>query len=150
MKMMLLTTFLLFSIAWAPARKPKPDLFRIMGGFRVTAYTPFACCNGPYAQKCSTGRSMRYYTDRGLRIMAVDPRVIPLYSCIIYGGLEYFALDVGGKIKGKRLDLHIPIYSSEKKAGRIADKWGVVRNQKIKILFEIKPRTRFRERINVK
>jgi 3D (Asp-Asp-Asp) domain-containing protein len=121
-----------------------------MWGFTVTAYTPFPCCNGQYGDKVATGRKMRYYTDRGLRIMAVDTRVIPLYSCIIYKGKEYFALDRGGMIKGKRLDLHIPIYTSEKAALKVANKFGVKRDQKIKILVEIKSRSRFLKRMRAR
>ena len=47
-----------------------------------------------------------FKTDCGLPIVAVDPKVIPLYSIVEIEGLGGFvALDVGGAIRGNRIDI---------------------------------------------
>lgn len=37
--------------------------------------------------------------------IAVDPRIIPLGSCVLINGHEYIAQDTGGLIKGNRIDI---------------------------------------------
>jgi len=47
-----------------------------------------------------------FKTDCGLPIVAVDPKVIPLYSIVEIEGLGGFvALDVGSAIRGNRIDI---------------------------------------------
>ena len=97
-----------------------------MDGFTITAYCPGACCNGEWAGLTSSGKSIGYYRALDIRIAAVDPSVIPMGSRFIYRGLEYRAVDIGGKIVGKRIDLLMPDH-------RTADEFGVKREQSIVI-----------------
>lgn len=41
------------------------------------------------------------------RTIAVDPRVIPLGSTVRINGHDYVAEDVGGAIKGNRIDIYV-------------------------------------------
>jgi 3D (Asp-Asp-Asp) domain-containing protein len=95
-----------------------------MHGFTVTAYCPGRCCNDIWAGKTATGRSIRHYTDRGISIAAVDPSVIPLGSEFTYAGTLYRAADVGGKIKGRRIDVLLPDHE-------LTLEFGVKKEQKI-------------------
>ncbi|GEM_PF-1169848 len=98
-----------------------------MDGFTITAYCPGACCNGEWAGLTSSGKSINYYLALNIRIAAVDPAVIPMGSRFTYRGLEYRAVDIGGKIVGKRIDLLMPDH-------RTADEFGVKREQRIVML----------------
>jgi 3D (Asp-Asp-Asp) domain-containing protein len=96
-------------------------------GFTITAYCPGKCCNGEWAGLTATGRSIDYYLARKVRIAAVDPAVIPMGTRFTYRGLEYCAVDIGGTIKGKRIDLLMPDHPA-------ADRFGVKKGQSIVIL----------------
>jgi 3D (Asp-Asp-Asp) domain-containing protein len=98
-----------------------------MDGFTITAYCPGKCCNGEWAGLTATGKSIDYYRALDIRIAAVDPSVIPMGSRFTYGGLEYRAVDIGGTIVGRRIDLLMPDH-------RTADEFGVKREQCIRIL----------------
>lgn len=83
----------------AAARRP-------MGVFKVTAYSDSACLNG------TDGLGI---TRSGVRtrwgIVAVDPGVIPLGSKLAIGGFDntvFEALDTGGGIKGRWIDVWYP------------------------------------------
>ena len=79
----------------------------------ATAYTAF--CNG-----CSgiTATGINLRANPGLKVIAVDPRVIPLGSKVYVEGYGYaVAGDTGGAIKGNKIDLFMP----DKQA---AFKWG--------------------------
>lgn len=41
-------------------------------------------------------------------MVGVDPRVIPLGSTLLFDGKRYIAADVGGAIKGCRIDVFVP------------------------------------------
>jgi len=71
------------------------------GAYRITAYCPDSCCCGSYADGITaTGKKVR------LGMIAVDPKVIPLHSLVRIAGLgEFVAEDIGGAIKGKRIDI---------------------------------------------
>lgn len=89
---------------------------------RATAYT--ASCNG-----CSgrTATGINLYADPNAKVIAVDPRIIPLGSRVYVEGYGYAtAADTGGAIKGYSIDV---FFSS------IADayQWGA-RNVKITVL----------------
>jgi 3D (Asp-Asp-Asp) domain-containing protein len=98
-----------------------------LGGFTITAYCPGACCNGEWAGLTASGKSIDYYLARNISIAAVDPSVIPMGSRFCYRGREYRAVDIGGKIKGRKIDLLMPDHPA-------ADRFGVKKDQAIIIL----------------
>ncbi len=98
-----------------------------MRGFTVTAYCPGSCCNGIWAGLTATGKSIEYYTRRKINIAAVDPAVIPMGTLFAYGGREYLAVDIGGKIQGKRIDLLMMNHQA-------TYQFGIKKNQTIMIL----------------
>ncbi|NYF26400.1 G5 and 3D domain-containing protein [Sporosarcina sp. JAI121] len=84
--------------------------------FYVTATAYTAECNG-----CSgitrTGINLR--ANPNLKVIAVDPSVIPLGSKVWVEGYGYaVAGDTGGAIKGKKIDLHVPTKNAAYKFGR--------------------------------
>ncbi|MFK2826373.1 3D domain-containing protein [Bacillus sp. B190/17] len=89
---------------------------------RATAYT--ASCKG-----CSgvTATGINLKKNPNAKVIAVDPRVIPLGTKVYVEGYgEAIAGDKGGAIKGNKIDVHVP---TKKHAYR----WGV-RTVKVKIL----------------
>ena len=88
----------------------------------ATAYTAYCTgCSGTTA----TGIDLRANPNQ--RVIAVDPRVIPLGSKVwVEGYGEAIAGDTGGAIKGHKIDVFIPTKES-------AMAWGV-KTVKIKIL----------------
>jgi 3D (Asp-Asp-Asp) domain-containing protein len=80
----------------------------------ATAYTAF--CNG-----CSgiTATGINLRANPGLKVIAVDPRVIPLGSKVHVEGYGYaIAGDTGGAIKGNKIDLFMPSRSNALNFGR--------------------------------
>ncbi len=54
-----------------------------------------------------------------LKVIAVDPNVIPLGSKVWVEGYGYaIAGDTGGAIKGKKIDLHVPTKTAAYNFGR--------------------------------
>jgi 3D (Asp-Asp-Asp) domain-containing protein len=98
-----------------------------ISGFTVTAYCPGKCCNGIWAGLTASGKSIEYYKTRKINIAAVDPSVISLGSNFIYGGTVYHAVDIGGKIKGRRIDILLPDHAQ-------TVVFGVKQNQSITII----------------
>jgi 3D (Asp-Asp-Asp) domain-containing protein len=89
----------------APVTKEvtKEKRARPLGKFTVVAYGP-RDRNGRLHKRTVSGT-----TPTVGRTVAVDPRVIPLGSRIHIAGIgERIAEDIGGKIKGKKLDLFLP------------------------------------------
>ncbi|MDE0582400.1 MULTISPECIES: 3D domain-containing protein [Planococcus] len=87
-----------------------------------TAYTAY--CRG-----CSgiTRTGINLKKNPGLKVIAVDPKVIPLGSKVwVEGYGTAIAGDTGGAIKGKKIDVFIPTQSQALKWGR--------KNVKVKIL----------------
>ena len=71
----------------------------------ATAYTAF--CNG-CSGTTATGIDLR--ANPGLKVIAVDPSVIPLGSKVWVEGYGYaVAGDTGGAIKGMKIDLFMPV-----------------------------------------
>ena len=100
----------------------------VLKNFKVTAYCPGACCNGKrYAGRVAIGRGMEYWLKQGYNICAVDPKVIPLKSLVIYKGKSYLAADTGSKVKGKHIDI---LLETHKKTV----KFGVKKNQTIAVI----------------
>lgn len=90
----------------------------------ATAYT--AECAG-----CSgiTYTGIDLNKNRNAKVIAVDPKVIPLGSEVYVENYGYAtAADIGGAIKGNKIDIHVPTKEE-------AYSWGV-RNVKVTILAE--------------
>ena len=94
---------------------PEPEIERVpLGEYRITAYCPCEKCCGAWADGITyTGTE----ATEG-RTIAVDPDVIPLGSIVEINGVEYVAEDVGGAIKGDRIDLYFNSHED-------ALEWGV-------------------------
>lgn len=71
-----------------------------LGTFRITVYTP-SSDGGAWGYATATPGER----SRHLATCAVDPSVIPLGSTIEVNGLTLRAIDVGGKVKGKIIDV---------------------------------------------
>lgn len=80
----------------------------------ATAYTAYcAGCSGVTA----TGVNLK--ANPGLKVIAVDPNVIPLGSKVYVEGYgTAVAADTGGAIKGNRIDVFIPSQSAAENFGR--------------------------------
>jgi 3D (Asp-Asp-Asp) domain-containing protein len=92
--------------------------------FTVSASAYTASCAG-----CSgiTKTGINLKKNPGLKVIAVDPRVIKLGTKVYVDGYGYaVAGDTGGAIKGNKIDVFIPTKSAALKWGR--------KNVKIKIL----------------
>lgn len=84
--------------------------------FMATATAFTASCNG-----CSgiTKTGINLKKNSHLKVIAVDPKVIPLGSKVHVEGYGYaIAGDTGGAIKGNRIDVFIPTKSAAYKWGR--------------------------------
>lgn len=80
----------------------------------ASAYTAY--CNG-----CSgiTATGVNLRANPGMKLIAVDPSVIPLGSKVWVEGYGYaIAGDTGGAIKGNRIDLHMPTKEAAYSFGR--------------------------------
>ena len=89
----------------------------------ATAYT--AGCNG-----CTgvTATGINLKSNPNLKVIAVDPSVIPLGSKVWVEGYGYaVAGDTGGAIKGKKIDLHFPTKSAAYKFGNRKVKMKVIK-----------------------
>ncbi len=89
---------------------------------KATAYT--AGCSG-----CSgiTATGINLNKNRNMKVIAVDPNVIPLGSRVhVEGYGEAIAGDTGGAIKGNKIDVHVPTKSD-------AYRWGT-RTVKVTII----------------
>ncbi|PIC63661.1 hypothetical protein CSV79_10525 [Sporosarcina sp. P13] len=80
----------------------------------ASAYTAYCTgCSGITA----TGINLR--ANPNMKLIAVDPRVIPLGSKVWVEGYGYaIAGDTGGAIKGNRIDLHMPTKEAAYQFGR--------------------------------
>ena len=95
--------------------------------FTITAYCPGKCCNGHWAYMTSTGKSIGYYVGLGINIAATDPSVIPTGTDFVYRGKKYRAVDVGGAIKGRRIDLLFFTHAE-------TEEFGIKRGQSVEIV----------------
>lgn len=95
-----LILLLLFILPGAKANK-----WNYKGVFVVTRYTAGVESCGKWADgKTATGTRARY------GVVAIDPKVIPLGSKVKVEGFKtiFSAEDVGGAIKGKKIDIFHP------------------------------------------
>ena len=96
--------------------RSKPATSSSSKEFYVSASAYTAYCNG-----CSgiTATGINLKNNPNLKVIAVDPSVIPLGSKVWVEGYGYaIAGDTGGAIKGKKIDLHFPTKESAYKFGR--------------------------------
>lgn len=71
-----------------------------------------------YCEKGITASGFNFNRNPKAKIIAVDPRVIPMFSLVVIPGYgKAIARDTGGRIKGKTIDVH---FSSKHQALR----WG--------------------------
>ncbi|ALA13018.1 L-alanyl-D-glutamate peptidase [Bacillus phage TsarBomba] len=86
----------------------------------ATAYTPHPSENGgTYGGQVLTATGFNLSKNPNARVIAVDPRVIPLGSRVYVEGYgEAMALDTGGAIKGNRIDVLLPTDSQANAWGR--------------------------------
>lgn len=77
-----------------------------LGTFKLTAYCPCPQCCGQWAD----GITFTGTTATAGRTIAVDPNVIPLGSTVYINGQAYIAEDIGGAIKGNRIDVFFPAH----------------------------------------
>jgi 3D (Asp-Asp-Asp) domain-containing protein len=79
----------------------------------ATAYCPCVkCCGKSYGITASGVKAKANHT------VAVDRKVIPLGTHIIYNGKEYVAEDTGGAIKGNKIDIYFDSHEEALKFGR--------------------------------
>ncbi len=90
-----------------------------IGIFTVTHYCPCKLCCGKSDGITFTGTQ----ATEG-RTVAVDPDVIPLGSTVVIDGQEYIAEDIGGAIKGNRIDRYMDNHQEALNAGVVqAEVW---------------------------
>jgi 3D (Asp-Asp-Asp) domain-containing protein len=76
-----------------------------LGEFKLTAYCPCEKCCGKKTTDPDYGITAYGYTATADHTIAVDPTEIPIGSEVVINGQTYIAEDVGGAIKGKRIDV---------------------------------------------
>ena len=114
----IITLYLFFKTFLSFVYTPNIDFlisyrYRYLGVFRITAYehTEISC---DYSADERTSLNLKVAPG----ICAVDPNVIPIGSILYISGLGYFvAGDIGGKIKGNRIDIYIPTVEECRKFG---------------------------------
>lgn len=111
----------------------------------LTAYCPGPCCNSgmrringelvkvDWSDKTAVGGlSLSGLMSEDIHVMAVDPDVIPLGSIIYYQGKLYFALDTGGMIQGRKLDVLVEEHDDTFVFGKRL-------NQKVTVFIPVNP-----------
>lgn len=90
-----------------------------VGEFHITHYCSCPKCTGtPVGSKTSTG-----HKPREGRTIAVDPNKIPLHSIVYIEGVGTFvAEDVGGAIKGNRIDVYVNDHNKALQLGTLDGK----------------------------
>lgn len=108
-----------------PDEIPKEPDYRTLT-VKVTAYT--AKCNG-CSGRTFTGVDVRNTTTyKGLGVISVDPKVIPLGSKVEIDGKMFTAQDTGGAIKGNKIDMLMSNYDSAMDFGRQTKQVKVYKN----------------------
>lgn len=84
-----------------------------LGKYKITHYCSCSECCGTWAdnrQIDENGQEIVKTASGDIaepgKTIAVDPDVIPLGSTVIINGQKYIAQDVGGSIKGDRIDIY--------------------------------------------
>ena len=109
----------------AKPAQPEPSSKPTAGGkelyVHATAYTADPGENGyaPGQQVYSAWGGYNLTANPGMKLIAVDPSVIPLGSRVYVEGYgEAIAADTGGAIKGHKIDVLMPDKASSSKWGR--------------------------------
>ena len=106
------------TVSQVPSRGKQPS----GKSFYVQATAYIATCNEGCTGITATGINL--LKNPGAKVIAVDPRIIPLGSKVYVEGYGYaVAGDTGGAIKGYKVDLLVPNTS-------VARQWG---NRKVKL-----------------
>ncbi|PFA12849.1 enterotoxin, partial [Bacillus cereus] len=93
----------------------------------ATAYTAHPSENGTYGGRVLTAMGHDLTANPNMKMIAVDPKVIPLGSKVwVEGYGEAIAGDTGGAIKGNRIDVLVG-------SDAAANKWGR-KTVKVKVL----------------
>lgn len=87
--------------------------YKSLGEFVITYYCPESCCCGEYADGVTASGTK---ATAG-RTIAADPDVLPIGSVVIIDGHTYTVEDVGGAIKGKRIDIFMDSHEEALQAG---------------------------------
>lgn len=87
--------------------------YRSLGEFVITYYCPESCCCGEYADGVTASGTK---ATEG-RTIAADPDVLPMGTTVIIDGHTYTVEDVGGAIKGKRIDIFMNSHEEALQAG---------------------------------
>lgn len=95
-------------VAW----ESKTELVSL-GEYTITYYCPCAQCCGKTDGITATGTIA---TED--RTVAVDPKVIPLGSEMVIEGKTYIAEDVGGAIKGPKIDIYVASHQEALNRGK--------------------------------
>lgn len=85
-----------------PTAAPQPR-YEDLGVFKITGYSDSAALNGTDGRGITKSGEKTHWG-----VVAVDPNVIPLGSRLVIEGMEgtvFRALDTGGGIKGRRVDV---------------------------------------------
>lgn len=101
-----------------PKQEEKPQGKKIT--VLATAYTSHPSENGgTYGGQVLTATGFNLSKNPSAKVIAVDPRVIPLGSKVYVEGYgEAMALDTGGAIKGNRIDVLMPNSKTSNDWGR--------------------------------
>ena len=95
------------------AEKPQQNSgMRSLGLFRTTAYCPCYKCSEGWGRRTSSGA-----IARSGHTIAVDPRVIPMGSKVMIGGVIYTAEDRGGGVKGNHIDIFYDTHGQTRQHG---------------------------------
>lgn len=86
-------------------REVAPTLVSL-GEYKITHYDPSPASCGIWAD----GITATGTTATAGRTIATDPNVIPMGTVVVIDGQEYIAEDVGGAIKGQRIDIFVDTY----------------------------------------
>lgn len=105
-----------------PESTKHTEVIEELGSFKLTAYCPCFECSGGWGTNTASGA----ICSEGVTV-AVDPSVIPLGSTVVIDGQEYTAQDVGGAIKGNRIDVYFDSHEAALEFGVQHKQVGIVR-----------------------
>jgi uncharacterized protein YabE (DUF348 family) len=91
------------------------------GGTAVREFVVEATAYSPYCKGCQgiSAAGYNYKANPNMKLIAVDPRVIPLGTKVYVEGYGYaIAGDTGGAIKGNKIDVLMPSEAAASKWGR--------------------------------